>query len=122
MKFGEYLKLIRNKRNLKLTKAAEMMGISSSYLSSLESGGRPAPSFKVLHKIADVLQLKPQERHQLYDLAAESKMPPTLADDLNTYIYQIPKLRGMLRNSMECGLTEKDWDVVLNFMKKNYLY
>ena len=58
MDFCEYLKDCRKKQNLTLTKAAQMMGISSSYLSSLEGGTRPAPAFEMLNKMADVLNVK----------------------------------------------------------------
>lgn len=121
MKFGEYLKSCRTKRNLKLLQTAHMMNISSSYLSSLENGRRPAPSVSVLQKMADVLELDPQERNHLFDLAAENKKPPALADDLASYICQTPQLRDTLRCSMECGLSEKDWDAIIAFIKKNYL-
>ena len=122
MNFNEYLKNHRKKQNLTLNKAAEMIGISTSYLSSLESGSRHAPSFDTLRKTADVLELSAAERHQLYDLAAETKQPPVLADDLNEYIYQNPNIRGLLRYAMECGMAENDWDKVGNFVRKNYFY
>ena len=122
MNFCEYLKTCRKKQQLTLTKAAQMMGISPSYLSSLEGGTRPAPAFDTLNKMADVLNLNKKERYRLYDLAAESKQPPALADDLNAYIYQNSKIRDTLRYTMECELSEKDWDTIISFIKKNYYY
>lgn len=122
MNFCEYLKASRKKHSLTLVKAAHMMGISSSYLSTLENGTRPAPKYDVLKRMADVLELSAKERHRLFDLAAESKQPPVLADDLNAYIYQIPQIRSLMRYAMECGMTEKDWDTVDTFVRNNYLY
>ena len=43
----------------------------------------------------------------LYDLAAESKQPPTLSEDLNRYIYQNLVIRDLLRYAMECQLCRK---------------
>lgn len=122
MKFGECLKFFRIKRGLKLAQAAQMLNISTSYLSSMESGTRPAPGFEKLRQIADVLELTNHERYRLYDLAAESKQPPALADDLNEYIYQNPAIRDLLRYAMECQLAEKEWERISMFVKKNYFY
>lgn len=122
MNFGEYEKQLRMKKNISLTKAAKMLGISMSYLSSLENGNRPSPSNELLLKMVDLLELNSREKNKLFDLAAESKQPPALADDLVEYIYKYPAIRDMLRYSMECDMTEKDWDNVLTFVKKNYFY
>ena len=56
------------------------------------------------------------------DLAAESKQPLTLAEDLNEYIYNNPVIRDMLRYSMKCRLTEKEWEIVFVYIKRNYHY
>ena len=65
MKFGEYVKSKRIKRNITQTKAAIMFGISLSYLSGIERGLRPAPADDVVDKIADVLELSRKERYRL---------------------------------------------------------
>lgn len=122
MNFCEYLKTCRKKQHLTLTKAAQMMGISSSYLSSLEGGTRPAPTFEMLNKMADVLNLNKKERYRLYDLAAESKQPPALADDINAYIFQNIKIRDILRYSMECDISDDELETIFSFIKKNYHY
>ena len=122
MKFGEYIKSKRTNRNITQTKAAKMFGISLSYLSGIERGLRPAPAYDVVDKMADVLELNRKERYRLYDLAAKSKQPPALADDLVEYIYRYPMIREMLRYSMECNMEGTDWENVFNFVKKNYFY
>ena len=122
MKFGEYIKSKRTNRNITQTKAAKMFGISLSYLSGIERGLRPAPADDVVDKMADVLELNRKERYRLYDLAAESKQPPTLADDLVEYIYRYPVIRDMLRYSMECDLKKDDWEKIFNSIKRTYFY
>ena len=122
VKFGEYVKSKRIKRNITQTKAAIMFGISLSYLSGIERGLRPAPTDDVVAKIADVLELSRKERYRLYDLAAESKQPPALADDLVEYVYRYPLILDMLRYSMECNMSEKEWERVFDYVKKNYFY
>jgi len=120
--FGEYIKSKRIKMGLSQTKAAKMYGISLSYLSGIERYLRPAPTDDVVAKIADVLELSRKERYRLYDLAAESKQPPALADDLVEYIYRYPMIRDILRYSMECNMSEKEWERVFDYVKKNYFY
>lgn len=122
VEFGEYIKSNRIKKNITQTKAAKMFGISLSYLSGIERGLRPAPAYDVVDKMADVLELNRKERYRLYDLAAESKQPPTLADDLVEYIYRYPMMRDMLRYSMECNMKETDLENVFDYVKKNYFY
>lgn len=122
MEFGEYIKSNRIKKNITQTKAAKMFGISLSYLSGIERGLRPAPAYDVVDKMADVLELNRKERYRLYDLAAESKKTPALADDLVEYIYQYPVIRDMLRYSMECNMEGTDWENVFDYVKKNYFY
>ena len=122
MKFGEYLKEKRLEKNMKAKTAAEILKISPAYLSSLENGSRSAPSYELLERVADVLELDTDDRYLLYDLAAESKSSSELSRDLIGYIYQNPQIRLMLRYAMKCRLTEKEWTVILNFVNMNYKY
>lgn len=122
MYFGDYLREKRMEKNLKAKVAAQQWNISPGYLSSLENGKRSAPSIELLTEIADSLDLNRQERYQLYDLAAESKSPPELARDITEYTYKNPVIRELLRYSMSCNLTEKEWYVIFNFVKNNYIY
>ena len=122
MKFGEFLKEKRLEKNMKAKTAAEIWNISPAYLSSLENGSRSAPSYGLIERIADSLELDTDNRCRLYDLAAESKTPHELSRDLIEYIYQIPSIRKLLRYTICCKLTEKEWSVIFNFVKSNYIY
>lgn len=120
MKFGECLRMFRRNHSLKLNQTAELLGISPSYLSSIENGTRCAPSFELLEKTADLLGLNERERFQLYDLAAETKQPPAVADDLREYICQTPEIRELLRYAMKRRLTQAEWQEILTFVRNNY--
>lgn len=122
MNFGIYLREKRTERNLKAKIAAKQWNISPGYLSSMENGKRSAPSSELLAEIADSLDLTREERYRLYDLAAESKSPPELAKDITEYTYRTPIIRELLRYSMACNLSEKEWNVIFNFVKNNYIY
>ena len=122
MKFGESLREKRLEKKLKAKVAAKNWKISPGYLSSLENGKRSAPSFELITEIADSLELSGKERYLLYDLAAESKDPPELSRDIIEYIYQNIVIREVLRYSMNCKLTQREWDVIFNFVKSHYKY
>lgn len=120
MDFGECLRFYRKRAGIRILKLAPTLGISSGYLSDIERGRRGAPSFEVLQKTAELLELSQNERFMLYDLAAETKQPPVLADDLNEYIYQNPAIRELLRFSMERQLSQKEWKKILEQVKKDF--
>ncbi|MEX2462028.1 MAG: S24 family peptidase [Paenibacillaceae bacterium] len=50
--FGEYLKLLRNERNLTLIALSELSGISIAQLSRIENGKRGMPKLETLNKLS----------------------------------------------------------------------
>lgn len=53
---AEYLKIMRESRNMKLREVAEKTGLSVSYLSDLERG-RTLPSIETLEKLASAFDM-----------------------------------------------------------------
>lgn len=53
---AEYLKVMRESRNMKLREVAERTGLSVSYLSDLERG-RTLPSIETLEKLASAFDM-----------------------------------------------------------------
>ena len=122
MKFGEYLKQKRTDNNMKARTMAELMEISPAYLSSLENGSRQPPSYELLEKIAAILKFSTDERYLLFDLAGENKNPPEISKDLTEYIYQNPQIIEILRYAMKCQLSEREWNIIRNFVNRIYKY
>ena len=122
MKFGEYLRQKRLEKNMKAKTFAELLEISPAYLSSLENESRQPPSYELLEKIADILELSTDERYQLFDLAGENKHPQEIAKDLTEYIYQNPQIIEILRYAMKCNLSDREWLVISNFVYRAYKY
>lgn len=58
--FSERIKFYREQRNLYQVELAEIVGISTSYISSIEQGLR-TPSLKVLKKLAKALKVSPKD-------------------------------------------------------------
>lgn len=122
MKFGEFLKQKRLEKNIKAKSLAKLLSISPAYLSSLENGSRQPPSYELLEKIASILKLSTDESYLLFDLAGENKNPPEISKDLTEYIYQNPQIIEILRYAMKCQLSEREWNIIRNFVNRVYKY
>lgn len=53
--FGSLVKHLRQKAGYTLQEVQDISGISASYIHRIEKGERKAPSFKIIEKLADVL-------------------------------------------------------------------
>lgn len=57
---GEKIKYFRKQRNLFQVELADLVGISTGYIGSIEQGVR-TPSLKTLNKIAKALKVAPKD-------------------------------------------------------------
>jgi len=55
VKFGQYLRRLRKKKNLSLRQLSDLTGISDSYLSLIEKGKRGVPRPEYLRRLAEAL-------------------------------------------------------------------
>ena len=51
--FGEFLRALRESRNLTLRQVEELVRVSNAYLSQIERGERGIPNLKILKKLAE---------------------------------------------------------------------
>lgn len=123
---GEFGAFIDSKRkgrgvggeDIKLKDIADAMGMTASYLSDIVKGRRNPPEMQVLEKIAVVLQLTPDEREEMFDLAGRER--DTAAPDLPEYLMssQLPHVRKALRRANEKNLGDDFWKKVLDDIGK----
>ena len=118
--FGDFIKEKRTRCNYSLKDVAEIIGISNVYESSIETGKRPAPSYDVLIKFKDVLNLNDDEFGEMLDLAAKSKNSRTVAYDLADYINQNDFIHKTLRFSLKNKIPESEWLKFFNTMNEKY--
>jgi transcriptional regulator with XRE-family HTH domain len=64
---GRLLSTLRLRRNISQGALARTAGVDHSYISRLESGERSAPPLRTLAKLADALNLSPEERIALIE-------------------------------------------------------
>lgn len=59
--FGSLIRFLREKKGYSLAQLGELTGVSSSYITKIELGNRNAPSYPILVKIAEALDVNPTE-------------------------------------------------------------
>lgn len=117
--FGDYLREKRKERHFTIKTLARLIRKSTSYISQLESGIRPAPQSKTLEEISNALALNDFEKKQLYNLADKSRK--TLSNDLMDYINTHEEVKETLLVSKECDIPEEEWQQFLNDLKYKFL-
>ena len=105
--FGEFLALKRKDAGITIKDMAQKLKISAAYYSYFESGDRKAPERDVQDQIADILELSPPERLQLYDLAGQTR--GIVAADLPDYINSNPYVRVALRKARDSKIGMDQW-------------
>ena len=105
--FGEFLTLKRKDAGITIKDMAQKLKISAAYYSYFESGDRKAPERDVQDQIADIFELSPPERLQLYDLAGQTR--GIVAADLPDYINSNPYVRVALRKARDSKIGMDQW-------------
>lgn len=105
--FGEFLQKKREAKQITLRKMAEMLKMSTPYLSDIEKGRRNPPEMDKLDQIAQILLLSDEERTVMLDLAG--KMRNTVAPDLPEYIMERDYVSAALRTARDLDASEADW-------------
>jgi len=118
---GEFGKFIDEKRrgraadggDIMLKDIAKAMEMTATYLSDIIKGRRNPPEMKLLEKIATVLQLTPDEKAEMFDLAGRER--DETAPDLPGYIMDedIPHVRVALRRANDKKLGDDFWQKVV---------
>lgn len=118
--FGLFIRNIRKDRGINLRTFAKLAGKSASYISSIETGKRSAPSIAVLENFAEILCLDNRDKTCMLDLAAKSKSKPAVAIDLVTYINENRLVHEVLRFSKAHKVEITDWKNFMNTLKEKY--
>ena len=103
LRFGQFISEKRIQHSMTKQELARQIGISTAYLSQLESGARSNPTIEVL----DRMHLDEAETHKIYDLYAASN--DTISPDIITYLKSNNIVTKAIRKAQENSATEKDW-------------
>ena len=105
-RFGEFIKEKRLTKGYRLKVFAGLVGISSVYESYIENGKRPAPTERILEKMAEALSLNPADRAILRRLAAATHASFALPGDISEYLSEREYLIDILRLAKETEMTD----------------
>ena len=105
--FGEFLQKKREEKKITLRKMAAMMNMSAPYLSDIEKGRRNPPEIEKLERISELLNLTPEEKSLMLDLAG--RMRKSVAPDLPEYIMKRDYVSAALRTARDLDADEADW-------------
>ena len=120
MNFGEKLKSIRVEKDISLRKLAEKLGVSAPYLSDVERGQRKPLSGEYIDRVAEVLNLTPEERQSLFDAAAAVR-GDVVASDVILYAGEVKNVSAALRKARELNLGDEEWLQIIEDMEKRKL-
>jgi transcriptional regulator with XRE-family HTH domain len=119
---GEFGRFIDEKRrgrapgssDILLKDIAAAMAVTATSLSYIIKGRRNPPDVETLKKIAIVLQLDPEEKALMYDLAGRERNEA--APDLPEYLMSedIPHVRAALRRASDKKLGDEFWKKVFD--------
>jgi len=78
MKFGDFLRSVRDRTDLSPTALSRKLGVSLAYITSIEKGFKRPPPIERCRQIADILSLSAPDRKKLLDLAMLERAPEEL--------------------------------------------
>lgn len=123
--FGEYIQKKRIESKLTLMVAANILGISFSYLSDMEKGRKLPPNStkeehkELLKKMRDCFQLTEEEYNELLEFADKELMNKGhLSNDITEYLTENPLATIALRKATNQNLSEEDWKKFIDRMDK----
>lgn len=118
--FGAFLQQKRKGLGISQRVFAEMVGISYSYISSIETGKRPAPSAEIISNMERELKLKPKEKELFEHLAAKSRVIPTVSPKIASYVNNNDCVLQTLSFAESNNIEEREWQEFLNRIKGKY--
>ena len=115
-KFGQYLKLLRESRDITLRELSRQTGMSAPYLSDVENDRTQPLTKERLETVFRVLQLNEEEQNQLFDLAGRERNE--VAADLPDYIMDNDFVTAALRAARDLKAGEEEWQRFIDELKK----
>ena len=105
--FGEFLQRKREESQITLRKLAEMLSFSAPFLSDVEKSRRNPPDLSKLEQIARILNLSPEDKDTMFDLAGKQR--DSVAPDLPDYIKSRGYVATALRTARDLDAGEEEW-------------
>lgn len=112
--FGKEVRKLRLDRGMIMKSMADMLGVSSAYLSSIEHGDKPIPK-NFISRLAEALELTPEEIERLESAAKDS------STEVSINVSGLPVSKQRVANSFARALdrlTEKDIEEIKGILER----
>jgi transcriptional regulator with XRE-family HTH domain len=114
--FGKFMRNLRIEKGLLLKDVAEMLEVTSAYLSAVEHGKKGAPSAALVSKLENLLSLTTDQRKELRRAAAasitsvsiSSKLSPSAFETANAFARRLPNLSERQLRRIQGVLDDED--------------
>lgn len=118
--FGEFLRQKRIEQNYTINSFCRAAGLSAAYVSYIETGKRPAPSDKILDKIAVVLGLNANDCERLYFLASLTHKMEFVPENipLLSYVLDNPGCQDVIYYAKNHCFSNDDWSEILRQLSR----
>ena len=114
--FGSFIREKRLDRHMTILELARALEISNPYWCDIEKGNRNPPDFEKLEKLAALLELTPEEKGVMMDLAGSYR--EQAAPDLSAWILATPGLSTALRTARDMDVSPDEWLEMVEEMKR----
>jgi len=114
--FGQFISEQKYKHFLRSTELAEMLNISTGYLSQIEHGKRLCPDQNLLNRIIEVFNLNEEDKIRFFELY--EKASGKLSPDIVEYVQENEIVKKALRIAKAYDATDRDWEMFIASIKK----
>ena len=109
MRFGCYLRRLREARGLRQSDIASMIGVSSVYVCDIEKSKRNPLDIEKIRILSQEMTLTEKELEKLYDLAGDER--GAIAPDIIDYLNRNPDAKKAIRRIVGQGI-DYNWNTV----------
>jgi len=114
--FGQYLFMMREKKDITLREMARLLGVSAPFLSDVEKNRCAPLTAERLEKVASIFNLSATEKAEMYDLVGRQR--DIVAPDLPEYIKRREYVSAALRTARDLDAGEEEWQRFVDELKK----
>lgn len=108
---GKYICELRIRAGYSQTRLAELVGVTSYYISYLESGKKSNPSIKVMAKLFGELNMSKAEIEKFLDIHA--KLNGCVSYDIADFIMENDEVRRAIRSERDKPDGFPDWNAFI---------